>query len=147
MSYKDCKQALFNSSAIGNIPDNWYKSMPILFALDNISYVGFLFWKSTDKNISLKEIIAVNTVNYKIQVYSIDQISDLFGLTNFIMNTLQIEDPKLYFAIEKEYEEVLESIVDMRTSDYSYLSILAKKIYSEDQYKMVLQKIGNSFYF
>lgn len=147
MSYNDCKQALFNSSAIGDIPDNWYRDMPVLFIFDNIVYVGFLFWKSAKETMTLKRMIAVNTSTYKIKVISSEQMSKMFDFDQFTVKALMIEDREQYISVGKEYEQMIGHIIDDLTDDYSQLSNIAKQLFSEEQYKAIIQNIGSTFYF
>ena len=141
MSYKDCKQALFNSSAIGDIPDNWYRDMPVLFVFDNIVYVGFLFWKFTKETMTLKRMISVNTSTNELKVFSSEQMSKMFDFERFTVKALTIEDR------EKEYEQIIGHIIDNPTDDYSKLSSIAKQLFPEEQYEFIIQKIGATFYF
>ena len=147
MSYNDCKQALFKSSAIGDIPDNWYRDMPVLFIFDNIVYVGFLFWKSAKETMTLKRMIAVNTSTYKIKVISSEQMSKMFDFDQFTVKALMIEDREQYISVGKEYEQMIGHIIDDLTDDYSQLSNIAKQLFSEEQYKAIIQNIGSTFYF
>lgn len=147
MSYNDCKQALFNSSIIGDIPDNWYRDIPVLFVSDGIMYVGFLFWKSTNESITLKRMIAINAINNEIKVYSPEQISEIFGINYLAVEALTIEDHKQFLSDENKYEQMVERIVDNTTNDYLQLSTIAKQLYSEEQYKTIIQKIGSTVYF
>lgn len=147
MSYNDCKQALFNSSAIGDIPDNWYRDMPVIFVFDNIVYVGFLFWKSAKETVTLKRMISVNTSTNEIKVFSSEQMSKMFGLDQFTVKALTIEEREQYISAGKEYEQMVEHIIDNPTDDYSQFSNIAKQLFSEEQYEAIIQKIGSTFYF
>lgn len=147
MSYKDCKQALFNSSAIGDIPDNWYRDMPVLFVFDNIVYVGFLFWKFTKETMTLKRMISVNTSTNELKVFSSEQMGKMFDFDRFTVKALTIENREKYISVGKEYEQMIGHIIDNPTDDYSKLSNIAKRLFSEEQYKFIIQKIGATFYF
>ena len=147
MSYNDCKQALFNSSAIGDIPDNWYRDMPVIFIFDNIVYVGFLFWKYAKETVTLKRMISVNTSTNELKVFSSEQMSKMFDFERFTVKALTIEDREKYISVGKEYEQIIGHIIDNPTDDYSKLSNIAKQLFSEEQYESIIQKIGSTFYF
>lgn len=144
MEYNECKQALYNSELIGNIPDSWKGEVPIIFEEYGEKKIGFLFSKVGDGKTKLKKMIVVSIENAKIVEYNARQLKENFQISTQSMKAIQINDYDIYFKQKQKYEEMISNIVNNKAVINKEFIQLTKEFFSTEQYEKIVFRIEKS---
>lgn len=147
MNYNECKQVLYNSDAIEKIPDSWKEEVPIIFDEHGKKKIGFLFSIVKNGKTKLKKMIAVSIENGEIREYTIEELQDLFQVSNQYLRAININNYDVYFLQKQEYEIIFSKIVEGNSYiDMNYFLELTKVLFSLEQYEHIISRIGKDFY-
>lgn len=146
MDYNRCKQALYNSEAMENIPDSWKEEVPIIFDECGIRKIGFLFSIVKNGKTKLKKMIAVSIENIEVVEYTIEQLKEKFQVSDQYLETISISDYDMYFSKKERYEGMFLDIINGNKNMKENLVQLTKELFSIEQYEKIVLRIGMNFY-
>lgn len=146
MDYNECKQALYNSDAMENIPDSWKEEVPIIFEDSGIRKIGFLFSIVKNGKTKLKRMIAVSLKDIEVTEYTIEQLKEKFKVNDQYMEAVNVTDYDEYFLKKEKHESMLSDIASGNENMRGSFVQLTKELFSNEQYKGIVLRIGTDFY-
>ena len=150
MTYQECKQSLYNSEIMANIPDKWKEEVPFLVEEENgTKHIAFLYCSSKNGVTKIVGLILVSLDNLDVQVYSTEEIEGRFGASSQYCQALDIQNYTEYFNRKEQYERLFAKYVnskgDVSTEEKVLLQKLFLSMFSKEQYEKVISYVGNSY--
>ena len=150
MTYQECKQSLYNSNVIADIPDKWKEEVPFLLVEgNNLKQIAFLYCSYKKKEAKIAGLILVSLDNLDVQVYSAQEIEERFGTNLQYCKALDIQNYTEYFFRKEQYEQLFAKYVNsngnISREEKTLLKKLFLSLFSKEQYDAVISCVGNSY--
>ncbi|MBQ6680368.1 MAG: hypothetical protein IJM76_10205 [Lachnospiraceae bacterium] len=121
MDYSVIRDQYLASSLIGQIPDGFEESLPILFRRDGDYYVGW-FYCEVDTEAELAGLAAVRTTDGKVVWIDTDRLAEKWQVVLTPCRQPEITDYDAYFEKKDDYLQVFSDC--LKSGDNSEENIL-----------------------
>ena len=115
MTYQECKQSLYNSEIMANIPDKWKEEVPFLVEEENgTKHIAFLYCSSKNGVTKIVGLILVSLDNLDVQLCSAQEIKVRFGTSSQYCQEIEIQNYTEYFNRKEQYERLFAKYVNSK---------------------------------